>query len=51
MHVTIPIGVLVACSAALELWLVRYEPDYGSANPPQSNALPPQGDAASTRRH
>jgi hypothetical protein len=50
MHVTIPIGVLVACFAALELWLVRYEPDYGSANPPQSNALR-QGDTSSTRRH
>jgi hypothetical protein len=31
MHVAILIGVLVAVFAALELWLVHYEPDYGPA--------------------
>jgi hypothetical protein len=30
MHVCILIGILVASFAALELWLVHYEPDYGS---------------------
>ena len=49
MHVTILIGVLVACFAALELWLVHFEPDYGAAIPPESDALPP-GHTASMRR-
>ncbi len=30
MHVSILIGVMVAFFAALELWLIHYEPDYGS---------------------
>jgi SPW repeat len=49
MHVTILIGVLVACFAALELWLVHFEPDYGAATAPESNALP-AGHTASMRR-
>jgi SPW repeat len=50
MHVTILIGVLVACFAALELWLVHFEPDYGATSPPKSDALPP-GHAAPMHRH
>jgi SPW repeat len=30
MHVSIGLGVMVAFIAALELWLVNYEPQYGS---------------------
>ncbi|MDR3484028.1 MAG: SPW repeat protein [Bradyrhizobium sp.] len=30
MHVSIALGVTVAFMAALELWLVNYEPQYGS---------------------
>ncbi len=30
MHVSIGLGVMVAFMAALELWLVNYEPQYGS---------------------
>jgi hypothetical protein len=30
MHVSIAVGALVAFVAALELWLVKYEPGYGS---------------------
>ena len=30
MHVSIALGILVAFMAALELWLVNYEPQYGS---------------------
>jgi hypothetical protein len=30
MHVSIAVGALVAFFAALELWLVKYEPGYGS---------------------
>jgi SPW repeat len=50
MHVTILIGVLVACFAALELWLVHFEPDYGAEPPAKSDALPP-GHTASMRLH
>jgi hypothetical protein len=35
MHVSILIGVMVTFIAALELWLVYYEPDYGSEQPQQ----------------
>ena len=35
MHVSILIGAMVAFVAALELWLVHYEPDYGSERPQQ----------------
>jgi hypothetical protein len=48
MHVTILIGVLVSTFAALELWLVHYEPDYGPAKQPEGDALP-QGHATSMR--
>jgi SPW repeat len=34
MHVSILIGSVVAFLAALELWLVHYEPDYGAGRPP-----------------
>jgi hypothetical protein len=30
MHVSIALGAMVAFLAALELWLVNYEPQYGS---------------------
>jgi hypothetical protein len=30
MHVSIGLGAVVAFLAALELWLVNYEPQYGS---------------------
>jgi len=30
MHVSIGLGAMVAFIAALELWLVSYEPQYGS---------------------
>jgi hypothetical protein len=40
MHVTILIGVLVAFFAALELWLVHFEPNY-PAKEPENDALPP----------
>ena len=33
MHVSIALGVLVAFMAALELWLVIFEPQYGSNQP------------------
>jgi hypothetical protein len=41
MHVSIVLGVMVAFMAALELWLVNYEPQYGSGGawgpPPNHN--------------
>ncbi|HUN99776.1 MAG TPA: SPW repeat protein [Bradyrhizobium sp.] len=40
MHVTILIGVLVVFFAALELWLVHFEPNY-PAKEPEKEALPP----------
>lgn len=33
MHVSIAIGSMVVFIAALELWLVHYDPEYGSAAP------------------
>jgi hypothetical protein len=33
MHVSIGLGAMVAFIAALELWLVNYEPGYGSPSP------------------
>jgi hypothetical protein len=30
MHISIAVGAMVAFVAALELWLVKYEPGYGS---------------------
>lgn len=38
MHVSIFIGILVSFFAALELWLVHFEPDYGpNSQPPGGN--------------
>lgn len=33
MHVCIGLGAMVTFIAALELWVVNYEPQYGSADP------------------
>ena len=33
MHVSIALGVMVAFIALLELWVVNYEPGYGSERP------------------
>jgi SPW repeat len=49
MHVTIFIGVLVAFFAALELWLLHFEPDYGPPKQPQHDVLPPG--QANTQMH
>lgn len=49
MHVTILIGVLVAFFAALELWLVHFEPNY-PAKEPEKDALPP-GHATPMHHH
>lgn len=38
MHVSIAIGALVVFIAALELWLVHYDSDYGSGPPDSSEA-------------
>jgi hypothetical protein len=35
MHVSIGLGAMVAFVAALELWLVKYEPRYGLKPPPR----------------
>jgi hypothetical protein len=35
MHVSIGLGAMVAFVAALELWLVKYEPRYGLNPPPR----------------
>jgi SPW repeat len=32
MHVSIAVGAMVAFFAALELWLVKYEPGYGAGS-------------------
>lgn len=40
MHVSTLIGAMVVFIAALELWLVHYEPDYGSGWPKSAE---PQG--------
>jgi SPW repeat len=50
MHVTILIGVLVACFAALELWLVHYEPDYGPARSTETKPQPPRHAISMRRR-
>ncbi|SDT55195.1 SPW repeat protein [Bradyrhizobium canariense] len=50
MHVSILIGAMVAFFAALELWLVRYEPDYGRQRP-ESGELPGQGINTPIHRH
>jgi hypothetical protein len=47
MHVSIAVGVMVAFFAALELWLMKYEPEYGrygsvSASPANSRVAPPR---------
>lgn len=33
MHVCVGLGAMVTFIAALELWVVNYEPQYGSADP------------------
>jgi hypothetical protein len=33
MHISMALGAMVAFIAALELWLVNYEPEYGSRQP------------------
>jgi hypothetical protein len=38
MHVSIAIGAMVVFIAALELWLVHYEPEYGSGSSETSDA-------------
>jgi predicted MFS family arabinose efflux permease len=50
MHVSILIGAMVVFIAALELWLVHYEPDYG-APPPEHNELPGQNAGAAGPPH
>ena len=50
MHVSILIGAMVVFIAALELWLVHYEPDYG-APPPEHNELPGQNVGVAGPRH
>jgi hypothetical protein len=49
MHVTIFIGVLVSFFAALELWLVHFEPNY-PAKEPEDEALRP-GQATPIHHH
>jgi predicted MFS family arabinose efflux permease len=39
MHVSVLVGAMVVFIAALELWLVHYEPDYGSP-PSEHSELP-----------
>ncbi len=49
MHVSIAIGAMVVFIAALELWIVHYEPEYGSA-PPQDGE-PGHGVSVAGPRH
>jgi hypothetical protein len=50
MHVSIAIGAMVVFVAALELWLVHYDSDYGSG-PPDSDEAPGQSANLAGPRH